>query len=216
MLLPGEGLPQFIFSRVREGLEKHQQPGFFASALNCSSTEETKPCGYCAECADSISGKARDLWEVDGTNKKGIDKVRHLLKKVSQWPPTGSSHYKVFLIDECHLLPSKMWLTFLKFLEEPPQHVVFIFITTDPDNVPRTVQSRCQKYLFNKIKDGDIVARLRKISNEENLEVELDALDLIALNADGSLRDAETMLDQLSLLGKRITTSLVNELVSSI
>ncbi|OAY31856.1 protein STICHEL [Manihot esculenta] len=208
----GRIAPVYLFQGPR-GTGKTSTARIFASALNCSSTEETKPCGYCAECADSISGKARDLWEVDGTNKKGIDKVRHLLKKVSQWPPTGSSHYKVFLIDECHLLPSKMWLTFLKFLEEPPQHVVFIFITTDPDNVPRTVQSRCQKYLFNKIKDGDIVARLRKISNEENLEVELDALDLIALNADGSLRDAETMLDQLSLLGKRITTSLVNELV---
>ena len=105
-------------------------------------------------------------------------------------------------------------MEFLKFLEQPPPRVVFIFMTTDLDNVPRTVLSRCQKYLFNKIKDSDIVARLRKISADENLDVESDALDLIALSADGSLRDAETMLDQLSLLGKRITTSLVNELVS--
>jgi DNA polymerase III subunit gamma/tau len=180
------------------------------------STEEIKPCGCCRECNDSSSGKTKDLWEVDGTDKRGIDKVRYLLKKISHGPPLGSSRYKVFLIDECHLLPSKMWLAFLKFLEEPPQRVVFIFVTTDPDNVPRTVQSRCQKYLFSKIKDRDIVARLRKISNEENLDVELNALDLIALNADGSLRDAETMLDQLSLLGKKITTSLVNELVSSV
>ncbi|EEF42984.1 replication factor C / DNA polymerase III gamma-tau subunit, putative [Ricinus communis] len=208
----GRIAPVYLFQGPR-GTGKTSTARIFASALNCISTEETKPCGYCRDCSDFISGKARDLWEVDGTNKKGIDKVRHLLKKVSQWPPTGSSRYKVFLIDECHLLPSKMWLAFLKFLEEPPQRVVFIFITTDPDNVPRTVQSRCQKYLFNKIKDGDIVARLRKVSSEENLDVELDALDLIALNADGSLRDAETMLDQLSLLGKRITTSLVNELV---
>ncbi|KAJ9141440.1 hypothetical protein P3X46_031978 [Hevea brasiliensis] len=208
----GRIAPVYLFQGPR-GTGKTSTARIFASALNCRSAGQTKPCRYCMECADFISGKTRDLWEVDGTNKKGIDKVRNLLKKVSQWPPTGSSRYKVFLIDECHLLPSKMWLAFLKFLEEPPQRVVFIFITTDPDNVPRTVQSRCQKYLFNKIKDGDIVARLRKISTEENLDVELDALDLIALNADGSLRDAETMLDQLSLLGKRITTSLVNELV---
>ncbi|CAI0376830.1 unnamed protein product [Linum tenue] len=132
---------------------------------------------------------------------------------VSQARQLSSSHYQVFLVDECHLLPSKLWLAFLKFLEEPHRRVVFIFITTDPDNVPRTVQSRCQKYQFNKIKDADIVSRLRKISSEENLDVESDALDLIAMNADGSLRDAETMLDQLSLLGKKITTSLVNELV---
>ncbi|KAJ8754860.1 hypothetical protein K2173_015372 [Erythroxylum novogranatense] len=208
----GRIAPVYLFQGPR-GTGKTSTARIFASALNCMSTEETKPCGYCTECADFISGKTRDLLEVDGTNKKGIDKVRYILEKISKEPPSVSSHYKVFLIDECHLLPSKMWLTFLKFLEEPPKRVVFIFITTDPDNVPRTVQSRCQKYLFNKIKDADIVMRLRKISAEENLDVELDALDLIALNADGSLRDAETMLDQLSLLGKRITTSLVNELV---
>ncbi|KAJ6427821.1 hypothetical protein OIU84_023261 [Salix udensis] len=214
-----EGSPENIRSLSQKiqasprGIGKTSAARIFASALNCTSAEEIKPCGYCRECSDFISGKTRDLLEVDGTDKKGIDKVRYLLKKISHRPPLGSSHYKVFLIDECHLLPSKMWLAFLKFLEEPPQRVVFIFVTTDPDNVPRTVQSRCQKYLFNKIKDGDIVARLRKISKEEKLDVELGALDLIALNADGSLRDAETMLDQLSLLGKKITTSLVNELV---
>ncbi|XP_057499397.1 protein STICHEL-like [Actinidia eriantha] len=109
-----------------------------------------------------------------------------------------------------------MWMAFLKFLEQPPPRVVFIFMTTDLDNVLRTVLSWCQTYLFNKIKYSDIVARLRKISADENLDVESDALDLIALSADGSLRDAETMLDQLSLLGKRITTSLVNELVGVI
>ncbi|KAF9690334.1 hypothetical protein SADUNF_Sadunf01G0184700 [Salix dunnii] len=208
----GRIAPVYLFQGPR-GIGKTSAARIFASALNCTSAEEIKPCGYCRECSDFISGNTRDLWEVDGTDKKGIDKVRYLLKKISHRPPLGSSHYKIFLIDECHLLPSKMWLAFLKFLEEPPQRVVFIFVTTDPDNVPRTVQSRCQKYLFNKIKDGDIVARLRKISKEENLDVELGALDLIALNADGSLRDAETMLDQLSLLGKKITTSLVNELV---
>ncbi|KAJ6327642.1 hypothetical protein OIU78_014496 [Salix suchowensis] len=211
----GRITPVYLFQGSR-GTGKTSAARIFASALNCMSAEEIKPCGRCRECNDSSYGKTRDLWEVDGTDKKGIDKVRYLLKKISHRPPLGSSRYKVFLIDECHLLPAKMWLTFLKLLEEPPQRVVFVFVTTDPDNVPRTVQSRCQKYLFSKIKDGDIVARLRRISKEENLDVELDALDLIALNAEGSLRDAETMLDQLSLLGKKITTSLVNELVGDV
>lgn len=206
----------YLFQGPR-GTGKTSTARIFAAALRCLAMEESKPCGYCKECTELSSGKSRDLFEVDGTNKRGIDKVRALLKKLSVKPPTpsASSQYRVFIIDECHLLPSKTWLSFLKFVEDPPRRVVFIFITTDSDNVPRTVQSRCQKYFFNKIKDSDIVGRLRKISADENLDVESDALDLIALNADGSLRDAETMLDQLSLLGKRITTSLVNELVST-
>lgn len=209
----GRIAPVYLFQGPR-GTGKTSTARIFASALNCLAPNETKPCGYyCRQCTDFISGKSRDLLEVDGTNKKGIDRVRYLLKKLSAGPSLTFSGYKVFVIDECHLLSSKTWLAFLKFLEEPPQRVVFILVTTDLDNVPRTVQSRCQKYLFNKIKDGDIVARLQKISANENLDVESDALDLIALNADGSLRDAETMLEQLSLLGKRITTSLVNELV---
>lgn len=211
----GRIAPVYLFQGPR-GTGKTSTAKIFAAALNCQATEEMKPCGYCRECTDFLSGKSREVWEVDGTNKKGIDRIKYLLKTLSVGPASASSSYKVFIIDECHLLPSKTWLAFLKFLEEPPQRLVFVFITTDIDNVPRTIQSRCQKYLFNKIKDGDIVARLRKISADENLDVEADALELIAFNADGSLRDAETMLDQLSLLGKRITTTLVNELVSSL
>ena len=114
------------------------------------------------------------------------------------------------------MLSSKMWSAFTKFLDEPPPRVVFIFITIEPNNLPRAMVSRCQRYIFSKVKDADIIIRLRKLSAAENLDVELDALDLIALNSDGSLRDAETMLDQLSLLGRKITTSLVNDLVSLI
>ncbi|CAI0438474.1 unnamed protein product [Linum tenue] len=208
----GRIAPVYLFQGPR-GTGKTSAARIFSTALNCTFTDVTKPCGYCSSCADFVSGNSRFLWEFDGTSKQCADKMRYLLKMVSQARQLSSSHYQVFLVDECHLLPSKLWLAFLKFLEEPHRGVVFIFITTDPDNVPRTVQSRCQKYQFNKIKDADIVSRLRKISSEENLDVESDALDLIAMNADGSLRDAETMLDQLSLLGKKITTSLANELV---
>ncbi|XP_024028921.1 protein STICHEL isoform X2 [Morus notabilis] len=208
----GRIAPVYLFQGPR-GTGKTSAARIFASALNCLAPDDSKPCGYCRECTDFIVEKNKDLLEVDGTNKKGIDNIRHLLKNILSGSSPASSRYKVLVIDECHLLSSKTWLAFLKFLEEPPQRVVFVFITTDIDNVPRTIQSRCQRYLFNKIKDSDIVARLKKISAEENLDVEPDALDLIALNADGSLRDAETMLEQLSLLGKRISKSLVNELV---
>ncbi|XP_010527864.1 PREDICTED: protein STICHEL isoform X2 [Tarenaya hassleriana] len=208
----GRIAPVYLFQGPR-GTGKTSTARIFAAALNCVATEESKPCGYCKECTDFILGKSKDFWELNGTNKKGADKVRYLLKNMLTRLPLDSSRYKVFVVDECHLLPSKTWLSFLKFLENPPQRVVFLFVTTDLDNVPRTIQSRCQKYLFNKLKDADIVARLRKIASNENLDVEPQALDLIALNADGSLRDAETMLEQLSLLGKQITASLVNELV---
>ncbi|XP_023637911.1 protein STICHEL isoform X2 [Capsella rubella] len=203
--------PVYLFQGPR-GTGKTSSARIFSAALNCVATEEMKPCGYCKECNDFMSGKTRDFWELDGANKKGADKVRYLLKNLPTILPRNSSTFKIFVIDECHLLPSKTWLSFLKFLENPLQKVVFIFITTDLDNVPRTIQSRCQKFLFDKLKDSDIVVRLKKIASDENLDVDLHALDLIAMNADGSLRDAETMLEQLSLLGKRITTALVNEL----
>ncbi|XP_057529618.1 protein STICHEL [Amaranthus tricolor] len=211
----GRVAPVYLFQGPR-GTGKTSTANIFAAALNCLATEGTKPCGMCRDCTDFISGRSKDLMEVHGTSKKAFDRVRYLLKSLLTGPSSAFSRYKVLIIDECHLLPSKTWSTFLKFLEDPLPQVVFIFITTDLENVPRTVLSRCQKYLFNKIKDGDIISRLRKIAAEESLEVDSDALELIALNADGSLRDAETMLDQLSLLGKRITTSLVNELVGVI
>ena len=209
----GRVAPIYLFQGPR-GTGKTSTAKIFAAALSCLVTEGSKPCGICRGCTDFISGKSKDVIEVDSTNKKAVDRVRYLLKSLSIAPLSAFSRYKILLIEECHLLSSKAWLAFLKFLEEPPPRVVFIFVTTDVDNVPCTVLSRCQKYLFNKIKDSDIVSRLRKIVAEENLDVDPEALDLIALNADGSLRDAETMLDQLSLLGKRITPTLVNELVS--
>ncbi|KAK6121278.1 hypothetical protein DH2020_044981 [Rehmannia glutinosa] len=179
----GRVAPVYLFQGPR-GTGKTSTARIFAAALNCLATEENKPCGVCRECADFVSGKNGNIRE-----------------------------FKVFVVEECHLLPSKTWLTFLRLLEKPPPHVVFVLITTDIDNVPRTILSRCQKHLFNKISNGEIVARLRKIAADENLDVESDALELIASNADGSLRDAETMVDQLSLFGKRISVSLVNELI---
>ncbi|URE09482.1 ATPase, AAA family protein [Musa troglodytarum] len=205
----GKIAPAYLFHGPR-GTGKTSSARIFAAALNCLS-EENKPCWFCKECTAFSSRHGTNFIEANATNKMCIDQVRHLLKSLSL--AKTISQYKVFVIDECHMLSSQNWSTFMKFLEEPLPRVVFIFITTGTGSLPRAVVSRCQKYIFLKVKDADIVCRLRTLSVKENLDIELDALDLIALNSDGSLRDAEIMLDQLSLLGKRITTSLVNELV---
>uniref|UniRef100_A0A1D1YW96 DNA polymerase III subunit gamma/tau n=1 Tax=Anthurium amnicola TaxID=1678845 RepID=A0A1D1YW96_9ARAE len=209
-ILRGRIAPAYLFYGPR-GTGKTSTARIFAAALNCLATGENKPCGFCRECTEFASGNGSNVREVDATNKKGIDSIRSMLKNLHKL--TASSRYRVFIIDECHILSSKVWSAFIKFVEEPPMHIVFVFITIDPDNLPRAILSRCQKYLFPKIKEVDINGRLRRLSAEEGIDVELDALELVVLNSDGSLRDAETMLNQLGLLRRRITTSLVHDLV---
>ncbi|GER25345.1 replication factor C / DNA polymerase IIIgamma-tau subunit [Striga asiatica] len=206
--------PVYLFQGPR-GTGKSSAARIFAAAINCLASEENnKPCGVCRECADFVTGKSTRLVEADGSTKMGIEKIKNLLKSLLVGRERALiPEFMVFVVDECHLLPSRMWLAFLRLLEKPLPHIVFVLVTNDVDNMPRAVLSRCQRHLFSKIGCGDIVARLRKIGDEENLDVDCDALDMIALNADGSLRDAETMLDQLSLFGKRISISLVNELI---
>ncbi|XP_073034815.1 protein STICHEL-like [Primulina eburnea] len=195
------------------GTGKTSAARIFAAALNCVATKDSKPCGVCRECVDLISGKVSDFIEVDGSDKKGIETIENLLRNLLREPRSTLLKYKVFVVEECHLLHSKTWMSLLRLLEKLLQRVVFILITTDIDNVHRTMLSRCQRITFNKVSTCDIIARLRKIAHDDNLYVESDALQLIASNADGSPRDAETMLDQLTLFGKIITTSMVNKLI---
>ncbi|XP_068647528.1 protein STICHEL-like isoform X2 [Aristolochia californica] len=208
-IIRGKIAPSYLFQGPR-GTGKSSAAMIFSKALNCLSADETKPCGFCRECND-FAGKGTKITEVDATNKKGINTVRRNLKNLSLGQPL--SYYRIFIIKECHLLQPKSWSAFLKFFERSLPRVVFIFITPESDNLPRLITTHCQKYLFLKIKDTYMITRLRKLAAEENLNIESDALDLIALNSDGSLQDAEMMLEQLSLLGRRITTSLVNDFV---
>lgn len=211
-VLRGKIAPVYLFQGPR-GTGKTCAARIFTAALNCLSSEELRPCGTCKECTSLVEGKNFDVREVDAAGNNGMESMKLLLKHMSL-PPT--SRYKVFIIDECHVLTADAWNAFLKSLEEPPSYVVFILITTDAEQLPRTALSRCQKFLFSKIKDFDIVSRLQKIALLERIDIELSALQLIASRSDGSLRDAEMTLDQISLLGKRATLSVVQELVGMI
>ncbi|KAL4204830.1 hypothetical protein AMTRI_Chr01g134090 [Amborella trichopoda] len=201
--------PVYLFQGPH-GIGKSSTARVLAAALNCLLVEGIKPCGSCRECADFASGRIGYLREVNSANKNDLDKVRNFLRNQSLGLPFPG--FRVFVIDQCHMLPYALWVAFFKRIEDKPVRVVFIFITSEPDKLPRAIISRCQKYVFQKMKDTDIVNRLEKLAVAENLEFDLEALELIAMKSDGSLRDAEIMLEQSTLRGQRITVSLVNDL----
>lgn len=211
-ILRGKIAPVYLFQGSR-GTGKTSAARIFAAALVCTSPEERRPCGVCRECISVTTGKCSEVREVDAASNNGIEKVKVLLEETISAPPL--SRYKVFIIDECHVLTTETWNALLKILEEPPMNVVFILITTDPDRLPRTAVSRCQKFPFPKIKESEIVKRLQQLASLENFTIDPETLQLIASRSDGSLRDAETTLDQLSLLGQDINSSTVYELVGS-
>lgn len=202
----------YLFHGPR-GTGKTSASRIFAAALNCLSLEQHRPCGLCRECVLIFSGRSRDVKEVDSVRVNRMDRVRSLIK--SAVIPPVSSRFKVFIVDECHLLRGETWVTVLNSLDSLSQHAVFVMITPDLDKLPRSAVSRSQRYHFPKIKDTDVANRLEKICIEEGIDFDQAALDFIASKCNGSLRDAEMMLDQLSLLGKKITMTLTYELVSA-
>ncbi|CAK8562932.1 unnamed protein product [Lathyrus sativus] len=204
----------YLFHGPR-GTGKTSASRIFAAALNCLSLDEQRPCGLCRECVLFFSGRSKDVKEVDSLRINRSDKIKSLVKNACATAP-DLSRFKVFIIDECQLLNKETWATLLNSLGSVSQHVVFVMITPDLDKLPRSAVSRAQRYHFTKIKDADIASRLKRICAEEGLESEQNALNFIAAKSCGSLRDAEMMLDQLSLLGKKVTISLVYELTGVI
>ncbi|KAI3464176.1 hypothetical protein Pfo_020839 [Paulownia fortunei] len=198
----------YLFHGPR-GIGKTSAARVFAAALNCLSPEIDKPCGLCQDCVLFFSGRSRDVKEVDSVAINRTNTLRSLIKN-ADIPPVFS-RFKVYIVDECHLLRGETWASILNKLEELPQHVVFIMITPDLDKLPCSAVSKSQRYHFQTVKVVDIASRLGKICAEEGLDFDQDALNCIATKSNGSLRDAEMMLDQLSLLGKKITMSLVYE-----
>lgn len=201
----------YLFHGPR-GTGKTSASRIFAAALNCLSLETTIPCGMCKECGLFFSGRSSDVKEVDSMKINKIER-RRLLMRNARIPPVFS-RFKVYIIDECHLLQRETWAAMLNGLEDLPRHVVFILVTPNLDKLPRSALSKSQKFHFQKVKEVDIASKLVRICVQEGLKFEEEALNFIATKSNGSLRDAEMMLDQLSLLGKNITVSLAHEVVS--
>jgi DNA polymerase-3 subunit gamma/tau len=185
------------------GIGKTSVARIFAKALNCAKGPTGKPCDACDSCREITSGSSLDVIEIDGASNNGVDNVRDLRDTVQYMP--GKGKYRIYIIDEVHMLSVAAFNALLKTLEEPPSHVVFLFATTEPEKVLATIISRCQRFDLKRIPLARIVERLRLIAKSEKVEIDEAALLAVARGAEGGLRDAESALDQLiSFRGNRI------------
>ena len=186
------------------GIGKTTLSRIFAKALNCTSPKGVEPCGECDNCREIAAGRSIDVTELDAASHNKVEDVKPIIESV-QFKPT-TSKYKIFIIDECHMLSNAAWNALLKTLEEPPPYVRFIFATTEGDKVLATIISRCQRFDLRRIQTNDIVARLKYICEKEKIAAEEDALLAIARGAEGGMRDALSSLDQLiSFKGDKVT-----------
>jgi len=184
----------FLFAGIR-GVGKTSAARILARALNCLNGPAPEPCGTCESCTSIKDGTAVDVVEIDGASHNSVDDVRSLRETVPYRPVIG--RYKIYIIDEVHMLSTSAFNAILKTLEEPPPHVKFIFATTEPQKIPATILSRCQRYDFHRISIADIVGQLELIVREEKFETDVQTLTLLAREADGSMRDALSLLDQI-------------------
>lgn len=191
----------YLFAGPR-GTGKTSTAKILAKALNCVQGPTPNPCNKCPSCERIAAGTSMDVFEIDAASNRGIDEIRDLREAVKFAPVEG--RYKVYIIDEVHMLTAEAFNALLKTLEEPPAHVIFILATTEPHKIPATIHSRCQRYDFRRIPVADIEKRLAVVAAESGLNIAPEALRLIAIHADGGLRDALSILDQCTALGKTL------------
>jgi DNA polymerase-3 subunit gamma/tau len=205
----------FLFSGLR-GVGKTSVARILAKTLNCTDEQYTdEPCGQCDSCREIDEGRSLDVVEMDAASHTGVDDIRELRESVMYAAAEGK--YKVYIIDEVHMLSKSAFNALLKTLEEPPPRVIFILATTEPHKVPVTIHSRCQRYDFRRISSADIAGHLATICEKENVEISHDSLRRIAIAAEGSLRDSQSILDQvLSYAGDHATDDDVNVVLGSL
>ncbi len=207
--------PAYLFNGPR-GTGKTSCARIFAKSLNCLSSEQPSPtpCGKCELCIQIADGNALDIIEIDAASNTGVENIREIIDR-ARFAPT-QARWKVYVIDECHMLSTAASNALLKTIEEPPERVVFILATTNPERVINTIQSRCQKFDFKRISSNTIFHNLSEIANKESIKFEDQALKLIAKRSNGGMRDAQSLLDQLSLLPDGITTKNVQNLLGEV
>ena len=207
--------PAYIFSGPR-GTGKTSSARIFAKSLNCLKSEKatTVPCGECELCKGINAGNALDVIEIDAASNTGVENIRELIER-SRFAP-AKARWKVYVIDECHMLSTAAFNALLKTLEEPPRQVVFILATTDPQRVLPTILSRCMRFDFRRIGLQDLESHLTSIAKKEGILINKDAISLIAKHSQGGLRDAESLLDQVSLLPPPITQSNIINLIGAV
>ncbi|WP_051185020.1 DNA polymerase III subunit gamma/tau [Desulfatiglans anilini] len=193
-IVTGRLAQAYLFSGAR-GVGKTSVARIFAKALNCREGEPGVPCNRCRSCLEITDGSSVDVQEIDGASNRGIDEIRELRENIRYMP--SSSPYRVYIIDEVHMLTLPAFNALLKTLEEPPPHVKFIFATTEPHKVPVTILSRCQRFDFKRIPLPKIVDHLANVSREEGISISPEALAVIARAAGGSMRDGQSLLDQV-------------------
>ncbi|MGH7844796.1 MAG: DNA polymerase III subunit gamma/tau, partial [Candidatus Binatia bacterium] len=184
----------YLFSGIR-GVGKTTAARILAKALNCVEGPTADPCNQCDRCQEISRGSSIDVYEIDGASNRGIDEVREIIENVRYQP--AKSRFKIYIIDEVHQVTKDAFNALLKTLEEPPPFAKFILATTEPHRLPETILSRCQRLDFRRIAVREIVHRLKQIAEAENLRIAEGALLLIAREADGSMRDAQSLLEQV-------------------